>query len=244
MPIGAQPTTMHPMRRTTLTSVAGALGLFLVLTAGACSSDSKDDAVRRGQEERWRPRRPRRRWSAPRPPRSGRPRRPARSRSVVIEPASPDGTSASGSGCAPQSPTLPDGQWFGRLKAIDTTAGTIGFDLECFFVGDAANAAATADGQTEVPVPDDVYIRNESETVRTQHAVTDVAVGVLGSGGASTDYEPGLSGLSSAGAGRPRRVARGARRLGGRHPAAVLPLTPGLKGASRRAAGDQRSRLA
>ena len=39
-------------------------------------------------------------------------------------------------------------------------------------------------------MPDDVYIRNESETVRTQQAVTDVAVGVLGSGGASTDSSP------------------------------------------------------
>ena len=185
-----------------MTSAAGALGLFLVLTAGACSSGSKDDASPSAAAEK----------SAVAPETTsttvartttttlGPPPPPGSIPFVVIEPASPDGTSASGSGCAPQSPTLPDGQWFGRLKAIDTTAGTIGFDLECFFVGDAANAAATADGQTEVPVPDDVYIRNESETVRTEHAVTDVAVGVLGSGGASTDYEPGLSGLSSAGA--------------------------------------------
>jgi len=185
-----------------MTSAAGALGLFLVLTAGACSSGSKDDASPSAAAEK----------SAVAPETTsttvartttttlGPPPPPGSIPFVVIEPASPDGTSASGSGCAPQSPTLPDGQWFGRLKAIDTTAGTIGFDLECFFVGDAANAAATADGQTEVPVPDDVYIRNESETVRTEHAVADVAVGVLGSGGASTDYEPGLSGLSSAGA--------------------------------------------
>ncbi len=118
---------------------------------------------------------------------------------VELQPQPPDSTSPSGSGCTPQASTLPDGQWFGQLRSIDTVAGTLGFDLECFFVGDAANAAAAADGGTEIPVPDDVYIRNESPTVRTEHAVSGVAVGVLGAGGSATVFEPTAHGLPSAG---------------------------------------------
>ncbi len=184
-----------------MTSLAAGIGLFLLLSAGACSSDSKDDASSTATAEK----------SAVAPETTSS--TAAKTTTTTLGPPPPAGsipfaelqpqpansTAPSGSGCTPQTSTLPDGQWFGQLKAVDTTAGTLGFDLECFFVGDAANAAATADGQTEVPVPDDVYIRNESSAVRTQQAVTDVAIGILGSGGASTDYEPTAHGLSAAG---------------------------------------------
>jgi len=94
--------------------------------------------------------------------------------------AATDGVSPIGSGCAPgSSAALPDGRWFGQLKAVDTASSTIGLDLQCLFTGDAANAAATEDGASEVPVPNDVYVRNESKALRTLHVIDDVAVGVL-----------------------------------------------------------------
>ncbi len=114
--------------------------------------------------------------------------------------AATDGASPVGSGCSPGTPTtLPDGRWFGELRSIDTAASTVGLDLECLFTGDAANAAATADGASEVPVPDDVYIRNESPTIRTLHAVPLVSVGLLQNDGGSTSYEPTQSGVGAAG---------------------------------------------
>lgn len=124
---------------------------------------------------------------------------------VPVPPATPikipvatDGTSADGSGCAPGSATaLPDGVWFGILTAVDTEAGTVGLDLACWFTGAAANAAAAADGQTEIPVPDDYYIRNQVHTIYTTRAVPKVAVVPLdvtqgGPTGASGQTQTGI----------------------------------------------------
>ena len=61
-----------------------------------------------------------------------------------------------GSGCAPPGDVLPAGIWFGYAKAF--SAGTLTFDLGCFFTGAAGVAAATADG--EVGYDLDFYIRN------------------------------------------------------------------------------------
>jgi hypothetical protein len=69
---------------------------------------------------------------------------------------------AAGSGCTPGDvESLPDGWWAGFV----TTAhgSTIDFDLVCFFLDDAANAAAAQDGKP-TPVDDDVYIRNQNST--------------------------------------------------------------------------------
>jgi hypothetical protein len=120
---------------------------------------------------------------------------------VDLATASPnDGVSPAGSGCAPGTiTTLPDGSWFGALRSIDAAAGTLGLDLECLYTGDAANAAATAAGEAEVPVPNDVYVRNESPTVRTLHVVPDVAVAVVTLelvGG--VQFEPTKTGLAAA----------------------------------------------
>jgi hypothetical protein len=111
----------------------------------------------------------------------------------------PDGVSPGGSGCTPPSPTtLPDGAWFGMLRADNPAAGTIGFDLACIYFGDAANAAARADGATVIPVPNDHWIRNKSPRVYTLHAVPDVAVGVLGANGSAVEYYPTQKGLAAA----------------------------------------------
>jgi len=115
--------------------------------------------------------------------------------------ASPaDGVSAAGSGCAPPSATsLPDGQWFGILKAVDAAAGTVGLDLACLFGGTAADAAAKADGSAEIPVPNGHWTRNQSPNVYTEHAVAGVSVGVLtyGQVGGVT-FSPTEHGLAAA----------------------------------------------
>lgn len=111
----------------------------------------------------------------------------------IAIPASTDGTSPDGSGCSPPAGVaLPDGIWFGQLESVDTAAGTIGLDLACFFVGPAANVAASADGETEIPVPNDYYIRNKVAKIYTLKAAPNVAVLKLPMGGGSP--EPVLAG--------------------------------------------------
>ena len=110
-----------------------------------------------------------------------------------------DGVSPAGSGCTPRSLTaLPDGEWFGILTSVDPAGQRIGLDLECLYWGDAANAAAKADGSTDLPVPNDHYQRNRSPLVYRQPTVPDVAVGVLGAGGSATAYYPTAHGIAAA----------------------------------------------
>lgn len=70
------------------------------------------------------------------------------------------------SGGAPAPDTLPDGEYFGFVKSMNTAAQTMAFDLACFYTGDEANQQAAARGD-EVPVPNDVYIVNDNTKVRT-----------------------------------------------------------------------------
>ena len=72
---------------------------------------------------------------------------------------------AEGSGCTPGDGALPDGSWFGYVEAV--SAGSVEFDLACWFSGNAANAAALEDGETEVPVPNDYYVRNQNRALRS-----------------------------------------------------------------------------
>jgi len=85
--------------------------------------------------------------------------------SVPLRPSDPaDGTSPLGSGCNPGGDVLPDGTWFGVLEEVDPTSGSVGLDLGCFFVGDAANAAA-AEAGGEVPVNNDYFVSNVNPMV-------------------------------------------------------------------------------
>ncbi|KAA3641735.1 MAG: hypothetical protein DWP92_00755 [Armatimonadetes bacterium] len=56
---------------------------------------------------------------------------------------------------------VPDGIWFGFIKAIDTSTVTI--DVACFWTGEAANSRAIADGEE----PLDFYIRNNNLSTRS-----------------------------------------------------------------------------
>lgn len=80
---------------------------------------------------------------------------------------------AEGSGCTPGQGALPDGEWFGFAVAIDQDE--LVFDLACWFTGDAAVRAAAEDGE-ESPPPNDYYVRNVNETLRTVSVATGAEV--------------------------------------------------------------------
>jgi hypothetical protein len=82
--------------------------------------------------------------------------------SLYPPPALPGSETASGSGCLVGTGPLGDGYWFGY--AVSRLPGGITFDAACFFFGDAAEAAAAADGAT---IEDPYYIRNQSTQLRT-----------------------------------------------------------------------------
>ncbi len=75
--------------------------------------------------------------------------------------ASAGSAGALGSGCAPNADVLPDGEWFGAVARWD--AAGIDFDLQCFYVGDAAAAQAEAHNEEFV---NDYYLVNDSATIR------------------------------------------------------------------------------
>lgn len=83
---------------------------------------------------------------------------PETTTSTSADPLSPEG-----SGCAPESATLPDGEWYGGIRGFDDQGIT--FDLACLFTGEAAVEASAEDGE-ESPPPNDYYVRNENEEVR------------------------------------------------------------------------------
>lgn len=72
---------------------------------------------------------------------------------------------ADGSGCTPASTdTLPAGRWFGYISSAN--ADELSFDLACWFTGEAAVVAASEDN-AESPPPNDYYVRNISDQLRT-----------------------------------------------------------------------------
>lgn len=75
--------------------------------------------------------------------------------------------------CSPGTDTLPDGLWFGYFGTV--LDESLEFDLACWFTGQAAIRAATEDG-AESPPPNDYYIRNSSDTLRTIVASANVEV--------------------------------------------------------------------
>jgi hypothetical protein len=75
-------------------------------------------------------------------------------------------------------PVLADGRYPVRLKRVHVARRTITVDVVQFFTGEAANRAAAEDGQQEIPVPNDYYIRNVSNRLRTLQlaSAADVAL--------------------------------------------------------------------
>lgn len=83
-----------------------------------------------------------------------------------------------GSGCDPGTQDLPDGDWYGGVREFNEDGFT--FDLACLFTGEAAIAAAAADGAE--PPPNDYYVRNENEQVREIVVPPDTPVSWFTSG--------------------------------------------------------------
>ena len=75
-------------------------------------------------------------------------------------------------------PELEDGEHFGFVEEVDPTEGTMVFDLAYFLTGQAANEAAAEHGD-EVPVPNDYYIVNDNDRLRTLTLVDDVELSLL-----------------------------------------------------------------
>ncbi len=69
---------------------------------------------------------------------------------------------AAGSGCAPGSQVLPDGQWFGFLSEVNGKEVT--FDLACFYFGDVAWEKAAEQGEEAY---NDYWIVNENPGLRS-----------------------------------------------------------------------------
>lgn len=107
---------------------------------------------------------------------------------AMVPPPLGDGP-ANGSGCNPGPGDLPDGVWFGIVRELADTS--VEFDLACWFGGEAANEAAAEDGETEIPVPNDYYIRNESDVLRTVPVVADAPTWII-------PTDPGLGSESRA----------------------------------------------
>ena len=84
---------------------------------------------------------------------------------------------ADGSGCTPGTDHLPDGIWYGTV--VEAGPDQLDFDLACWFVGDAATAAAAEDGE---PPPNDFYIRNTSARIRQLRIAEDTPVTWYGTG--------------------------------------------------------------
>ncbi len=82
-----------------------------------------------------------------------------------LQRAVPINEQAGGAGCTPASTeTLPAGRWYGFIA--DANADELSFDLACWFTGTAAEAAASENG-AESPPPNDYYVRNDSDRLRT-----------------------------------------------------------------------------
>ncbi len=89
----------------------------------------------------------------------------------------PGSGGAGGSGCSPGAGPLPDGIWFGFVRAIG--AASVEFDLACLYVGDIAYIKGAEDG---VEVDNDWYIRNVNPTLRTVPVAAGATVYELDAG--------------------------------------------------------------
>lgn len=71
---------------------------------------------------------------------------------------------------------LADGVYLGYLDPERTNTTGVTFDLAVWFSGLDADRAARDDGSNEIPVPNDVYVRNLSDRVFTYPVSTEIEV--------------------------------------------------------------------
>ena len=104
---------------------------------------------------------------------------------------------------APDS-SLADGRHPARITAVDAEGEQVTIDVVQFFFGDAATDAARADGSTDLPPPNDHWIRNANPELRTLPVAAHAAVTVNGlswleTGSATSNTTISLSKLASYG---------------------------------------------
>jgi hypothetical protein len=99
---------------------------------------------------------------------------------------------------------LADGRHPARITAVDPSGEQVTIDVVQFFQGDAATEAARADGSTDLPPPNDHWIRNVNLRLRTLPVAPDAPVTVNGlswleTGDSQTNTTISLSKLASYG---------------------------------------------
>jgi hypothetical protein len=117
--------------------------------------------------------------------------------------AAPAATAARRNPATPDS-SLADGRHPARITAVDAVGEQVTIDVVQFFFGDAATEAARADGSTDLPPPNDHWIRNTNPELRTLPVTADAPVTVNGlswleTGSATSNSTISLSKLASYG---------------------------------------------
>lgn len=74
--------------------------------------------------------------------------------------------------------SVPNGQYPVYVTSIDSHYRAFTGDIVQWFYGEAATKAAAEDRSTEVPPPNDYWVRNENDVIRTLSVSTDVQVTV------------------------------------------------------------------
>lgn len=184
-------TSGHPARRA-LVATAAALVLLGVV---ACSSDDGGDEAADTTTTTVLPASSSTTVTAA--PTTSTTRRPSPASLPLRIPSSSDGVSADGDGCElGDVDELPDGLWFGTFT-VDGDG--LAVDVACFFTGDAADAAATADDAAdEVPVTNGYYIRLGDGTTYPVPIADATLTIALDQGGASTDFLAQAPGTAAA----------------------------------------------
>lgn len=97
---------------------------------------------------------------------------------------------------------LADGRYAVRIRSVDAVRRLVGVDVVQFFTGDAAAKAATEDHATEVPPPNDYWIRNTSPQVQllpvaVKAGITVNTLAALESSSATTNVAKTLAQLGA-----------------------------------------------
>ena len=78
----------------------------------------------------------------------------------------------------PTTAPLPDGRHPAFITGIDASLRQVTIDVVQFFTGTAAATAAQEDGAAEVPPPNDYWVRNKNNLLRTLTVASDVRITV------------------------------------------------------------------
>jgi hypothetical protein len=117
--------------------------------------------------------------------------------------AAPAARAAHPAAATPDS-SLADGRHPARITAVHPEAEQVTIDVVQFFFGEAATEAARADGSTNLPPPNDHWIRNDNPRLRTLPVAPDAPVTVnvlsaLETGSATTNSTISMAQLAAYG---------------------------------------------